>query len=297
MQFETALLSVAIGAILSVLIQGRLFSLVDVPDLPPGVERVLRAIDLWLVVVFALVVAVVIAAILDAFAQGEPLDEYSRRSCVHMLALAAVYPFAVAITSRALPSIYRRPQEAYFMPEADPSAVILPVVCLGVAATLISVVTDPTDSLRSHWLMIAVCGTIVIGGMYAEPRKLVQRRRVTQARSWAREAGLAEAQITVVMPYVNATLAVRVFAGPVGATRVLWIDRSEAERLALHLNQARRTARRTHRVEIADEHWSVRRFPVRLKRSLPNVTPPDEWPLLHGLFFDAEGLRDPVVVA
>jgi hypothetical protein len=71
--------------VVSVLLQGRLLDRQDPQRVPPRAAFALQAVDVWLAVVFALVIFVTIAVAFDAIARGKPLVAADRRVIEHLL--------------------------------------------------------------------------------------------------------------------------------------------------------------------------------------------------------------------
>src|SRR5689334_1234876 len=101
--FEATVISVTIGAVLSVLLQSSLLSTVEERLIPPQVVLFLRAADVWLAVVFGLVVVILLDASLQAIAHRQPLRTGDRNVCLHLLVLAGAYPAFTALAKRTLP--------------------------------------------------------------------------------------------------------------------------------------------------------------------------------------------------
>jgi hypothetical protein len=242
--FEAAVISIAIGAILSVVLQSRLHD-EDREHVPPRVDFVLRVVDIWLAAIFFLVVVVVIAVALEAMAKGAPLKPGDRRASEHLLGLAAIYPALTALTRRTLPILFASPEAVYASPRVQLAVLLLPLVALGLAADILPVLVDPAGSLGVQWLLIGFVGAIAVAPCVAIPEISTWwgRRALRRVRHEARRLGWIEQRAVGILPYVEEEVALRLFVSPgEGDEAECWVDYREAERLVRHFSEARRAS-------------------------------------------------------
>lgn len=294
--FEAAVISIAIGAVLSVVLQGRLHD-GDRGNVPPRVDFVLRVVDIWLATMFLLVVAVVIAVALDAMAKGAPLKPIDRRGCEHLLGLAAIYPALTALTRRTLPILFASPEAAYASPRIQLAVLILPVLALVLAAGLLPVLLDPKGALDTQWLLIGLVGAIAVAPCVAIPEVSGWwgRRTLRRVRQEARRLGWAEQHAIGVLPYVEEEVTVRLFVSSRdGDTVGCWMDYREAERLVRHIGEARRAVRRQGEEPPDREKWWVVTFGPRrhllVKRLDGGEADERRWRPQYKYFFEAGAL-------
>jgi hypothetical protein len=98
--FEAATITISVGVVVAVLLQGRPLDRAAAVDVPPRLAFAVQVADTWLAVVFILVVFVAIGTAFDAIARGEPLHVGDRRAVEHLLTVAASYPALIAIARR-----------------------------------------------------------------------------------------------------------------------------------------------------------------------------------------------------
>lgn len=293
--FEAAVISVLIGAILSVLLPSGLLSGVDEDAVPPRTRFVLRALDVWLAVVFGLVALVLFDVVLKALSDHKPLSRPSREACLHLLALLAVYPAFTALGKRTLPILYTSADADRSSPQLEIAVMVLPLVALSVAAGLLPVLIDPTHSFSTDLLLISALGILVVGPSVLVPmlRPWRSRRLLRRARTRARDRRLTEQTVAGTVPHGDGDVDVRIFfdmGDPYGAS---WIDRCEAARVVALLGDAAYRARREGFDVTGTDRWWVHAWPNRrlsVRHGRSKTVPRREWPYEDGCLFEASEL-------
>jgi hypothetical protein len=288
--FEAAVISVSIGAVLSVLLQGKVLD--EAEHVPAGVARGIRAVDIWLATVFMLVIALTIAVSLLAIDRGHPLEAADRDTVTHLLGLAALYPFALAITRRTLPILFSAPEAPYLTARVQVTVLALALVGPFLAVSTVSRLIDPTESLEDHWLLIVLAGAGLVAPTIAAPSIAGwwASRGAREVRREAAELRLVERSVVGTLPELDEKIVVRTF---VDDDRC-WIDRREAERVLRHLREASRARRRRGVGRPAGTPWFVLLpWPLR-GRSRTGIegdpSSPSPWPRLRKRFFAADEL-------
>ncbi len=257
--FESAAITLAIGAVLSVVVQGRLIDDTSAARLPERVTFALRLVDIWLAAVFLGIVIVVIGASLDALTRHAPLKIGDRRIIEHLLAVAAIYPAVIALGRRTLPILYAQQDADYLPARVNTSVLYVVLVIPAIAATLLSRLIDLRISLGFDWLMIGLLGPVSVVPPLAGP--VISRRRslrtLSKARTTAARFGLVEQPLRVTIPIVGAETDVRAFLGSIdGSPWTWWLDRSEARRLLILLSAVMSAHRSTASNTL--DRWIIR---------------------------------------
>lgn len=292
--FEAALISVLIGAILSVLLPSGLLSGVDEDAIPSRTRFALRAIDIWLAVVFGLVALVLFDVVLEALSNHKPLSRDSREACLHLLALLAVYPAFTALGKRTLPILYTSVFTDRASPRLEIAVLTLPLVALSVAAELLPVLLNPTHSFSTDLLLIASMGILVVGPCVLIPvlGPWRSRRLRRRARIRARDRRLAEQTVVVTVPHGDDIL-IRAFFDMNDPHSLCWVDRCEADRVVALVSDAAYRARREGMDVTQTDHWWVHAWPNRrlsVRHGHGRSVPRHEWRYEDGCLFEGREL-------
>lgn len=257
--FEAAAISITLGAIASVLLQGRLLDRQDSRNVPPRVAFILQAIDVWLAAVFILVVVIVIAAIFDATAHRQSLSLKDRQIVEHLIGVAAIYPVMIAITRRTLPILFspsggETPDAA---PRLEPLVLLMPLLGLIAASFLLPELLDPSVALSTELLRITLVGLVVVGPCIAAPSLITwrSRRLMRRVATCARQHRLTEQTVIGSLPDDAGEVAARVFVGRIDGQDTCWLDIREVDRLVRCLASTRSGVRRQGLNPASPERW------------------------------------------
>lgn len=294
--FEAAAISISIGVVVAVLLQGTLLDHADAANVPPRVRRALQASDIWLAIVFVLVVGVTIATPVVALTNGRPLKIGDRRAVAHLLFVAAAYPALIAIVRRTLPILFSRPSPdtPWASPRMQLSVLLIPLLGSIAAIFLLDGLVDPRVSFSDALLRIALVGAVVAGPAIAVPSLAGWRARRSRrrGRAVARERRLVEQTVFGTLPHGGGELRVRAFFSRSGAT-ACWIDRNEAARVVGAFGEAVWRARREGIDVIGTDRWWLHAWPNRrlsVRHGRVKGTPRRAWPCEDGCLFEAGAL-------
>jgi len=167
--FEAAAISISIGVVVAVLLQGTLLDRADAENVPPQTWRALQALDIWLAVVFVMVVGVTIAVPVIALTNGRPLRVGDRRLVAHLLLVAGAYPALIAIVRRTLPVLYGPMQDDAPSARLRLSILVIPLLGLPAAMALVAQLIARGASFRDSLLIIGLAGVVVAGPAVLAP--------------------------------------------------------------------------------------------------------------------------------
>lgn len=294
--FEAAAISISIGAVVAVLLQGTLLDRADAASVPPRVWRALQAFDVWLAVVFVVVVGITIAVPVIALTNARPLKLGDRRAVAHLLLVAAAYPALIAIVRRTLPILFSRPSPdaPWASPQLQLSVLLIPLLGAVAAVFLLGGLVDPRVPLSKALLLIGLAGVVVVGPAVATPSLAAwrARRHLRRARALARERRLVEQTVIGTLPHGGGELRLRAFFPAVGAA-ACWVDRHEAARAARAFGEAVWRARRDGIDVTGTDRWWIHAWPNRrlsVRHGRFKGAPRHEWPCEDGCVFEAGAL-------
>jgi hypothetical protein len=296
--FEAATISITIGVIVAVLLQGRPLDRTDAVNVPPRLAFVIRVADMWLAVVFILVVFLTIGVAFDAIARRQPMQLGDRRVVEHLLMVAASYPALIAIVRRMLPVLFSAPPDEapYALPQLEWPVLLVPVLGLVGVIFLLDGLVDPSVPFDAAVWRIATVGAVLVSPCAAVPFLSTwrSRRLMRRARRCAGDEGLVEQAVTCSLPDGFGDIAVRAFVGSIDGCHACWLDVNETKRLVRCLTDARRTIR-ARGIEPASPQrwfWSGGPCPRLMVRYDGRLGRSDEgWACLKGKpFVDGAGL-------
>jgi hypothetical protein len=288
--FEAATISVVLGAVLSVLLQGRLLDNDSARHMPPRAVVFLRVADIWFAALFLMLVFVVLDTSLKAIASHAPLKPADRVECLHLLTLTAFYPALIAIGRRSLPLVFPDPSD---LSGAILEHSIVPAAVTGMLAMLVVLheLTHPIASVMNLWMHLVGFG-MAVGGIAIWPgiEERLLRFRARRAVQVAHELRLLEQTVTVSIPFQADTPSVRVLVGSIGGSpEICWIDAAEATRIVRMLQTARYETRKRLGHDV-DEVWRCGSNALVVERMREPDAPRQEWPKVSSWFFDGTEL-------
>jgi hypothetical protein len=241
--FEAAVITVTIGAVLSVLLQGGLLDRDSTRHMSPRAILFLRVLDIWLATVFLIVVFILVAVSLGAIGGDAPLKRADRIECLHLLVMASIYPVFIALARRVMPVLFPDPIDPYGT-DSVTMAVFLGLCVLGPLGLLVLYppLTNPHAKVVNLWVDIAAIGSAIAGLCVLWPK--IEARWLGIVREYAgrraRALRLVEQTVTVSIPFREEDEPVRVLVGSIERGPVTcWLDSAEARRVVCMLHAAR----------------------------------------------------------